>query len=225
MLPVWLSVGLHAALLGGGWFLVSEAGSPAPKPLSLARVEIIEPRAEEIVTPEDVIEPDHGPVDATADPLEMLEPLESRLDDLVIPEDESVPLSQPVDVHDLPLEVVKIRVRRKTPIAVAPQPPVARPAPPVVRAPAQPRRGRPLRVISRPDVMRYYPAEAQRRGIEGTAVVEIRVDRRGVVVSAKIVRSSSSELLDRQALRVMYDHRFAAGDGGRARVPVAFSLR
>ena len=34
-----------------------------------------------------------------------------------------------------------------------------------------------------------------------------------------------SALLDRQALRVMYDYRFAPGDGGRSRVPVRFSLQ
>ena len=55
--------------------------------------------------------------------------------------------------------------------------------------------------------------------------MEIRVDRRGVVVEARIIRSSGSALLDRQAIRLMYDYRFAAGDGGRSRVPVNFRLR
>ena len=35
---------------------------------------------------------------------------------------------------------------------------------------------------------------------------------------------SGYELLDTQAVRVMYDHRFAPGDGGRAHVPVDFIL-
>ena len=75
------------------------------------------------------------------------------------------------------------------------------------------------------DESSYYPPEARRRGIEGEALVEIRVDRRGVVVEAKIVRSSGSPLLDRAALLVLYDYRFARGDGGRSRVPVNFQLR
>ena len=73
--------------------------------------------------------------------------------------------------------------------------------------------------------MQYYPAEARRRGIEGKAVVEIRVDARGVVIEARVVRSSGSALLDRQAVKVLYDYRFAAGTGGRAQVPVNFRLR
>ncbi len=234
MSPFWISLVVHAVLLGGGWFLFASAKSE-PKPLSFARVEIIEPRAEDGAPAEEkpvAEETEEDAVDCAPDALDTFETVQPDLENLELPEDPDVPFSDPVDSHDLPLEVVKVRPREPRgtqPAPPATPAPTVRPPPPrrpvAARPAARPARGKPLRLVSRPTVMRYYPPEAQRRGWEGTAHVEIRVDRRGVVVSAKVVRSSGYEILDQQALKVMYAHRFAPGDGGRARVPVSFTLR
>ena len=73
--------------------------------------------------------------------------------------------------------------------------------------------------------MRYYPEAARVRGIEGEALVEIVVDASGQVVRATLIRSSGSDLLDRQAIKVLHAYRFEPGAGGKARVPVNFRLR
>ena len=79
--------------------------------------------------------------------------------------------------------------------------------------------------MHQPDVRRYYPEAARRRGIEGTAIVRIEVDARGVVTDARLSRSSGSALLDRHALRFARDMRFRAGRGGRGLQPVSFLLQ
>jgi protein TonB len=45
-----------------------------------------------------------------------------------------------------------------------------------------------------------YPATALRRREQGTALIEIRVERGGQVLARKLVRSSGSSALDREAL-------------------------
>ena len=184
------------------------------------------------------------PEDASA--LDDVMPLQDPVDDLVLdplvepgadPHEESAELPElapdvvetvPVlEAHTVPLHAAKPRT--PAPVAAAPvaRPSPAKPAAQPVRRPA-PARTRPatgLQLVSRPDLLRYYPAEARRRGIEGRALVEIVVDASGRVSRADLVTSSGSSLLDRQAVRVMYEYRFAPGTGGRARVPVDFRLR
>ena len=48
-----------------------------------------------------------------------------------------------------------------------------------------------------------YPAEAEARGEHGTAELAFSVDRRGGVHHARIMRSSGSNLLDREALAML----------------------
>ena len=46
----------------------------------------------------------------------------------------------------------------------------------------------------------YYPHEAQKRGIEGTAHVRVSIDSRGKITAARITKSAGNSLLDRAAL-------------------------
>jgi len=228
--PVALSFGLHGVLLLAAlvWFEGRPTPVQEPRSLLVSAMAFVEPEA----CDEDAVE-DIAPCETPPEAYEVTIPeeffeVETAFDDCELPEcDFEESNHRPVDMPDVPLTAA--RQSRPTPVAT-PTPPDARPTPRVrlaARAPVQRRspRGRPLKLLHRPNLMNYYPAEARRRGIEGEALVEIQVDARGVVVDAKIVRSSGSALLDRQALRVMYDYRFAPGDGGRSRVPVNFRLR
>lgn len=51
--------------------------------------------------------------------------------------------------------------------------------------------------------IRSYPAEAQARGEEGTATVEIRVDANGRLAAATLVSSSGHASLDSHALDLL----------------------
>lgn len=231
--PLAISLALHGAALfvAGAWFTTVHVSSPASRSLHVAAMEFMDLEAGEETPALDVSVLEPLPDEFELEVPEALLPSDQPSEECDLPAcDFTSPDMRPVEVRDLPLSVVG--ERRPTPPALAqaapPSPvvrrPVARPAQPVSRR-ASPRRGRPLKLVHRPSLMQYYPAEARRRGIEGEALVEIRVDVRGVVVEARIVRSSGSALLDRQALRLMYDYRFAPGDGGRSRVPVNFRLR
>ena len=231
--PVAISLALHGAALfvAGVWFATVQVSSPTSRSLHVAAMEFMEVEPGEEAPAPDVSVLEPLPDELQLEVPEILPPSDPPSEECELPACVfTSPEQRPVEVGDIPLSAVG--ERRPMPPALAqaaaPAPvlrrPVARPAPPVSKR-VSPRRGRPLKLIHRPSLMRYYPAEARRRGIEGEALVEIRVDVRGVVVEARIVRSSGSALLDRQALRLMYDYRFAAGDGGRSRVPVNFRLR
>ncbi|MHC5012770.1 MAG: energy transducer TonB [Planctomycetota bacterium] len=120
--------------------------------------------------------------------------------------------------------------RRPPPVIVSRPPPrpAITPAPRPVRPPSSAARGPGprLRVLYAPRVDDYYPADARRRGIQGTAVVEIVVDAAGVVTRARVVSSSGSASLDAAAVRLMHAYRFSSGSSpSRIRVPVTFRLQ
>lgn len=223
-LPLGISLCVHALGLGfGAWLYVAESPPPERPRLALQLTEIVEPRQ-----PQDRPPPHSARDDPPALPRETPWP-----DDPVLPPDpptedmqlpaEVRPAPRPPPLQllpEVPIRAVKVRVRVESP----PPPPV-QPAPARPRTEPRKRPGRPLRVTYRPDLQLYYPREMQLRGIEGTSLVGISVDRAGRVTDAWLVRSSGWPLLDRAALRVMRDHRFAPGDGGRAQVPVDFRLR
>ena len=232
--PFALSLVVHGGLVLGAllWFTATQA-APRPPRVLQAAMEFVEPDCSDTDVCEDVVPAEELPAELEVTlPEEFLPtdtpPEECDLPDTHLPDCDFEHVAEPtLDVPDIPLHAARSSRPKPPPAPVA----VPRPVPtirrPVARRP-QPQRaagGRPLRLVHRPNLMHYYPAEARRRGIEGEALVEIRVDERGTVVDAKIVRSSGSALLDRQALRVMYDYRFAPGDGGRSQVPVNFRLR
>ncbi len=153
----------------------------------------------------------------------------SELPEFTDTEPQDLPVLEP---HSVPLTAVKVRPRAATPAPTPAPAPTTRPVPtktpvrPVSRPPTTRARPAPrLKLVSRPSLMRYYPEQARRDGLEGEALVEIVVDATGAVSKATLVRSSGHAILDRQAIRVLYAYRFEPGAGGRARVPVNFRLR
>lgn len=48
-----------------------------------------------------------------------------------------------------------------------------------------------------------YPAEAARRGLEGRTICQFVVEKDGSITDVKVVKSSGSSLLDKEALRVL----------------------
>jgi len=227
-LPIALSGGIHSTIVIVLVVLALESGgSVEPSdPLVLSRVEFVDPGAAWADEPLAFTESSQDPretlaFDVDCTPVPLTPEVEVSLPKL----DFDVPdqVGEPLDLVDIPLSAATLR-RAPEPARAAPQTPTPRAA--SAPTPAAPRRAAPkLRLLSRPELARYYPREARRRGLEGEALVQIRVDARGVVVAAAVVRSSGHALLDRQALLVMYAYRFAAGAGGRAQVPVNFRLR
>jgi protein TonB len=76
-----------------------------------------------------------------------------------------------------------------------------------------------------------YPAAARRRGVEGTVLVRLKVDGRGRVLDAEVLRSSGSKLLDEAAASALRRWRFTPGWDQKGvvestvTVPVKFALR
>ncbi len=231
-LPVALSVGLHACAVIALVVLAVGGSSQAADPddasdaFVFSRIEFVDAGGIAADDPFEVEVPSaapHDPLEFDADstPVALTPEIEVTLPELdfELPDEQG----EPLDLPDVPLSVAKLR---RPPEPVAAQPVAAAPRPASTASkPAPVRKAAKLRLLSRPELVRYYPREARRQGIEGEALVEITVDRSGSVVRATVVRSSGSKLLDIQAVRVMYAYRFAAGAGGRARVPVNFQLR
>ena len=84
-----------------------------------------------------------------------------------------------------------------------------------------------LRALSR--TAPVYPAEARRRGVEGTVLLRLKILLDGRVGKVEVARSSGSALLDRAASRSASSWRFAFdGDppplGAWAKIPVRFKI-
>lgn len=233
----WLPLGISGAVHGSLLLVLVLVYAAVPAPLerrgAFQTVAFVEPCVDEACE----VVADELPEEDPVDDLE-LTPLVAP-DDVTPEDDTELPLVEPeravlhepptLAAHEIPLSAVK---RREPKPVARPRPtrtpqaharPVARP---VQARPASQARGRTkLKLVSRPSLLSYYPAEARRQGIEGEALVEILVDASGTVTRATLVRTSGSALLDRQAVKVMYAYRFEPGARGRARVPVSFRLR
>ena len=76
-----------------------------------------------------------------------------------------------------------------------------------------------------------YPRMAKRRGFEGTAVIEVLVNKEGSVDDLRLYKSSGYDILDKAALESIKDWFFVPGRRGEqavkmwVRVPVRFELR
>ncbi len=214
--PLRVSVALHALLLAVLVHLVPEPSAPEPKP----------PMTFRFVRDSDAA-PALGPV-ASAEPLrEPVDHLELPAFDVLLPplavEEEVLP-PEPASALPRPppaaIHIPRGATRRPAPPTPSAQP-RTRAAPPAPR----PRRALP-RVVRRPGTLRgFYPRAAQARGIEGTALVLVRVDAAGQVTSAHVHESSGNADLDAAALRVARLYEFAPGAPGRALLPVPFRLR
>jgi len=76
-----------------------------------------------------------------------------------------------------------------------------------------------------------YPADAFQRRLQGTVILEVRINHQGTVESLRVVESSGVDSLDQAALDAVADWRFdPAQRAGRpveavVNVPVRFSIR
>ena len=232
-LPLWVSLGLHGVVLVGLTVLLGRRGAASEGDQVLAQLRfqiettvlehpspLAEPPAPE---PDADPEPLGHPVDALPDLVPPLPPEPTVEEDDLPYEGEAQPaeIVPLLPVHEIPLSAVQTR---PAPPRLAPTPLPPAPAPTPVLKPAPRPARRALQVLHQPDPLQWYPALARQRGIQGTALIRIVVDDRGVVVDAQVKRSSGSDLLDRQAVRVGYAYRFAPGAAGPADLPVRFRL-
>jgi len=80
------------------------------------------------------------------------------------------------------------------------------------------------------ELIPVYPANAVRRGLEGTVLIDVSIDSSGRVFKTEIITSSNYDILDRAAIRCVRRARFApASYMGRPtadvlRIAVNFSL-
>ncbi len=76
-----------------------------------------------------------------------------------------------------------------------------------------------------------YPPEENRRGIQGTTILIVRIDANGGVLDVEVEKSSGNRNLDREAVKAAKRWRFnpESRDGrkveSRVRVPVEFKLQ
>ncbi|MGX9460378.1 energy transducer TonB [Shewanella sp. A14] len=87
----------------------------------------------------------------------------------------------------------------------------------------------PKPTFSVPPSQPYYPKKARRRGLEGTATVEVMFNQLGEQLSLTLVNSSGFSLLDAAALDAVEKWQFAAPASSEAyaytvRIPVKFAL-
>lgn len=150
---------------------------------------------------------------------------------LLIPQEMSVtisssPIQQPIEKIETPEPIKKVEPIKKiekkiTPIIDKNATTVAQPAPKEVAPPA------PAEVISKiPNVVpqeqvtqsiesyssllanaiakyKQYPKIAQMRGWQGTVIADLEIDSKGSVISVKIKKSSTYEVLDNEALEMI----------------------
>lgn len=123
---------------------------------------------------------------------------------------ESTPESRPVAAATPPTAELP------TPAPVsAPPPPVAEAAPPPALSDT------PARLLNNPPL--NYPSQARRQRLEGWVEVEVRIDERGEVTEARVLRGEPNGVFDREALRTAQRWRFSPREvDGR---PVASTAR
>jgi TonB family protein len=70
-----------------------------------------------------------------------------------------------------------------------------------------------------------YPLECRVRGITGKGVVLVTVDRKtGIVVGARVLKSTGNKLLDGFALEALSRWRFKPGTVSQVTIPIAFEM-
>lgn len=69
-----------------------------------------------------------------------------------------------------------------------------------------------------------YPYEARRRGITGTGIYVVDLDRQGRVTAVHVGASTGSRILDNAALEALKHWRFEPGSPPRLKMPFTWSL-
>ena len=82
----------------------------------------------------------------------------------------------------------------------------------------------PPRLLARPDLSRYYPADARRRHITGRTTVRLAIAADGTVTEVEVLRSQPAGVFDRAAREAAARLRFRPARKGGAPVAAAFIL-
>lgn len=143
------------------------------------------------------------------------------------PEPDQVPEPDPVpEPVPEPLPPPKPKLKPKPPVQPKPQA-TPKPTSTTATAPAGPTNTPTARRNPKPP----YPDMARKRGQEGTVVLLVDVDEKGVPYNVSIEKSSGYDLLDQSALKTVRKWRFnpsrRAGLAvkGQVRAPIRFSLK
>jgi protein TonB len=96
---------------------------------------------------------------------------------------------------------------RRQPAAAEPPAPIARATPPAPRAPAVAGAWRAPVPLGKPEHI-PYPRRARRRGLEGTVVLIVHIDRTGYVDRIQVEQSSGHPILDEAARSAVATWRF-----------------
>ncbi len=207
---MWATVVLHVVLLGTMWLVRPDPGLSETKPrpvetMNFTPVEIIPPPVPPEPEPERLIRPEPLPFTRTPPPPPVLD-MEAGA------ATQAVPVPGPV-VGDL---LAPIATTAVVPLQVTSTAPVS----------ANLREG-----IDYQCRKLNYPISAERRNLQGTVGLLLRINRSGTLVAAEVARSSGHRVLDNAAMRWVRGCSFTppALDGGSmeavARMPVQFILR
>ncbi len=216
--------------------------SPLKKP-QLIKVELQKPTppppAVEAPPPVEIPEP---PKPKPPEPVKKPKPVKKKVKPVVKPkpikQEEPAPIEPPVEITPPVVEEV---------IAVAPtvdsEPEIVVPVPDPV--PVEPPPPPPPTAAERSNALdayssrlgraiakhKSYPKIAQRRGWQGTVLLDIKIDSSGKVLSAVVSKSSGHKSLDKQALKMVEKASpfptpptILQGDSFNISVPVAFKL-
>lgn len=175
------------------------------KPRQVLKVELQKP-----TPPAPVIEP-LPPIDIPEPPKP--KPIKKKLKPIVKPKpikkEAPSPIEQPQEIIPPPAveEVIAVQPTAEiTPDIVVPPPAPAEPPPPPQPSQAEKDSAKNdySRLLGRA-IGKYksYPKIAQRRGWEGTVLLEIKVDGNGNVLSAVVSKSSGHASLDKSALKMV----------------------
>ena len=203
------------------------------KPLVL-KIELQQPEAPapaaviEPLPPIDVPEPQKPePIKKEPKPIIKPEPVKK----VVAPE----PVSQPEVTPPQPVEsviAVAQSVERKAEVVVPPPTPVEPPPPEISQADIDNALNSYGNLLGR-TIAKYksYPKIAERRGWEGTALLDLKIDSNGNVLSAVVRESSGYDALDKRALEMVEKAspfpappKVLQGRTFNISVPVAFKL-
>jgi protein TonB len=81
-----------------------------------------------------------------------------------------------------------------------------------------------LLILRKIEAAKKYPRNAQRRGIEGKAMVRFKISPNGSVDAVEILESSGSEVLDRASLQTVRDAAPLPYKEGWLKVGIVFKM-
>lgn len=220
---VWISLGLHAALIAGVQ-IVPREGPRGIGPVIEARL---------VATPHEVSAPAAAPADVTQTDTPRLIPAVGA-DAIPTTPEPVAPVAEPADspAASGPDSAVK-EPAAEAPIEArqsAPEVSPADPAPIVLSSPVDLRfyGAREIDVQPRAlaDIVPVYPAEADRERLSGSVVLELRLEADGRVVSADVVRASPPGVFDAATVEAFEQARFAPAikDGHPVRAQILIEV-